>query len=85
MYMLSKDRLNMDLETESLNLMLSLLEIDSDKNGEMQFSQADMKELERTRVRVYEIVEQMQNVGTKLDLDTISVWLCYYICALLCT
>ncbi|XP_046359427.2 wings apart-like protein homolog [Haliotis rufescens] len=72
MYMLSKDRLNMDLDQESLDLMLRLLEVDSEKNGEVQLGQADLKELERTRQRVYELCEQMQNVGTKMDLDTIS-------------
>ncbi|XP_050392558.1 wings apart-like protein homolog [Patella vulgata] len=74
MFMLSQDRLNMDLDTESLNLMLRLLEVDSDKEREKQYDSNTRKELEKNKLKIKELCEQLQKAGLAktLDLDSLT-------------
>ena len=74
MYMLSRDRLNMDLETDSLNLMLRLLEFDSEKETFSHLNPDELKELEKTKARVQDLIKDLKQEETSnFDTDTISV------------
>uniref|UniRef100_T1IWX2 WAPL domain-containing protein n=1 Tax=Strigamia maritima TaxID=126957 RepID=T1IWX2_STRMM len=82
MFVLSQDRLNMDLDKGSLELMLQLLE--SDSTGAVQIatkvcSEKDMRELDRNRIKVRELCEEVQRKGKghakHLNLDHITVTL----------
>lgn len=74
MFMLSRDRLNMDLEKSSLNLMLRLLEVDNqDRDGGM--TAAGKRALNRNIERAKEVYFQLQKeTGTENqpDLETVS-------------
>ncbi|XP_041362493.1 LOW QUALITY PROTEIN: wings apart-like protein homolog [Gigantopelta aegis] len=73
MYMLSRDRLNMDLETDSLNLMLRLLEFDSEKETFSQLNPDEVKELEKTKTRVQDLIKDLKHEETSnFETDTIS-------------
>lgn len=75
MFMLSRDRLNMDLEKSSLNLMLRLLEVDNQENdGGM--TAAGKRALNRNIERAKEVYYQLQKEsGTENqpDLEAVSV------------
>ncbi|ESP03811.1 hypothetical protein LOTGIDRAFT_185128 [Lottia gigantea] len=64
----------MDLDTESLNLMLRLLEVDSDKEREKQYDQSTKKELEKNKFKVKQLCEQLRKAGfaKTLDLDCLT-------------
>ena len=74
MFMLSRDRLNMDLEKSSLNLMLRLLEVDNQENdGGM--TAAGKRALNRNIERAKEVYYQLQKEsGTENqpDLEAVS-------------
>ncbi|KAK0049292.1 wings apart-like protein [Biomphalaria pfeifferi] len=65
MFMLSRDRLNMDLDRDSLNLMLKLNEVDSADKGNMSTS----GDLEKTKVRVQELLAQLQQETHAREID----------------
>ena len=74
MYMLSRDRLNMDLEKSSLELMVGLLSADP----EHESNTADKEEFQRTRAKICGICEKlrMKKEGTtikQLTMEDISV------------
>lgn len=69
MFVLTQDRLNMDLDRDSLELMLNLLETDA-----VQMDAGEGKELEKNRLKVREICEEMVRKGhaPHLQLDSIT-------------
>ncbi|XP_053392626.1 wings apart-like protein homolog isoform X2 [Mercenaria mercenaria] len=68
MFMLSRDRLNMDLDQESLNLMLRLLGVDQQEDMVTTLSPAAERALKRNKDRVLEIYKEfLQQTGTKQD------------------
>lgn len=71
MYALSQDALNMDLDRDSLELMLNLLEV----NTTTSLSSEQMIYFEKTKSKVREICEEIKNQGRgeHLNLETISV------------
>ncbi|KAK3588920.1 hypothetical protein CHS0354_023680 [Potamilus streckersoni] len=75
MFMLSRDRLNMDLDQESLNLMLRLLGVDQQEDLAQTLSPSATRALNRNKDRVKEVYLQFQReAGAKqqIELDSIS-------------
>ncbi|XP_060063972.1 wings apart-like protein homolog isoform X2 [Ylistrum balloti] len=74
MFMLSRDRLNMDLDGDSLDLMLKLLGVDNQEQLSATITASGKRALNRNRARVGEVYMQLQlECGTKLpDLESIS-------------
>ena len=68
MFMLSRDRLNMDLDQEALNLMLRLLGVDQQEDLSTSLTPTAARALKRNRDKVEEVYEQFQReAGSKLD------------------
>lgn len=59
MFMLSRDRLNMDLDDQSVTLMLSLLGVDNQEIS-ASMTAAGKRALNRNKDRVKEVYEQLQ-------------------------
>lgn len=76
MFMLSRDRLNMDLDQESLNLMLRLLGVDQQEDLAQTLSPTATRTLNRNRDRVLEVYQEfLKQSGSKQDVidpDVIS-------------
>ena len=73
MFTLSQDRLNMDLDRDSLELMLNLLESDAESSTSM--SQADATMVEQNKKKIRELCRDMQKKGhaKHLNLENINV------------
>lgn len=73
MFMLSRDRLNMDLDQESLNLMLKLNEVDGGDKATVGAS--SLRDLEKTKQKVKELLGQLQQEthAREIDLGFVSV------------
>ncbi|XP_062859281.1 wings apart-like protein homolog isoform X2 [Trichomycterus rosablanca] len=67
MYILSRDRLNMDLDRASLELMIRLLELEQDKTADCQLS---AKEISKVKERIRKLCETVHN--KHLDLENIT-------------
>lgn len=69
--MLSRDRLNMDLDKDSLNLMLKLNEVDALDRA----TASTLGHLEKTKQRVQELLAQLQQEthAREIDLGFVSV------------
>ncbi|CAG5122973.1 unnamed protein product [Candidula unifasciata] len=67
MFMLSRDRLNMDLDQDSLNLMLRLNEVDAADRGSLDASA--LKELEKVKQKVMELLAQLQQETHAREID----------------
>ncbi|KAF5890745.1 wings apart-like protein, partial [Clarias magur] len=67
MYILSRDRLNMDLDRASLELMIRLLELEQDKTADSQLS---AKEMSKVKERIRKLCETVHN--KHLDLENIT-------------
>ncbi|XP_033732446.1 wings apart-like protein homolog isoform X2 [Pecten maximus] len=74
MFMLSRDRLNMDLDGDSLDLMLKLLGVDNQEQLSATITASGKRALNRNRARVGEVYMQLQlECGTKLpDMESVS-------------
>ncbi|GFS11289.1 wings apart-like protein homolog [Elysia marginata] len=72
MFMLSRDRLNMDLDQESLELMLRLNEADAADRSSL--STAKLRDLEKTKQRVQELLAELQQElhAREIDLGFVS-------------
>ncbi|CAG0917822.1 unnamed protein product [Notodromas monacha] len=69
-FVLAQDRLNMDLDCESLNLMLKLIESNTGGEGaEFKETKLDSKELEKHRQKVKEMCAELQSQGHAQTLD----------------
>uniref|UniRef100_A0A8D8CT73 Protein wings apart-like n=1 Tax=Culex pipiens TaxID=7175 RepID=A0A8D8CT73_CULPI len=73
MFVLSQDTLNMDLDRDSLELMLNLLDTDHHRTDEPD--PATRGQLEKNRLKVRELCEEIKNSGKAkhMDLDAITV------------
>lgn len=67
MYILSRDRLNMDLDRASLDLMIRLLELEQDSSSKL-FNEKDMNKIKEKIRRLCETVHNKH-----LDLENITV------------
>lgn len=74
MFSLSQDTLNIDLDRDSLELMINLLEIDTKKNSTTTTDSEENTIYERNKQKVRELCEEMKNQGKALhfNLDSIS-------------
>lgn len=74
MYILSRDRLNMDLDRSCLDLMIRLLELDQDQGGAagtdstVQFS---AREIAKMKEKIRKLCDTVHN--KHLDLQNITV------------
>eukprot|EP00061_Rhincodon_typus_P018243 g47342.t1 len=66
MYILSRDRLNMDLDRASLDLMIRLLEMDQDPCSR----QLNEKEMKKIKEKIRKLCETVHN--RHLDLENIT-------------
>ena len=77
MFMLSRDRLNMDLDRDTLNLMLRLLGVDQQEDLATTLSPSATRALKRNWDRVHEVYNEfLQQTGGKqenIDTECISV------------
>lgn len=75
MFVLSQDRLNMDLDRESLELMLNLLESDASHKNALDDCGLTSTQLARTQERVRELCAEIKSQGKAqhLDLENITV------------
>lgn len=75
MFVLSQDRLNMDLDRDCLELMLNLLESDTSHNSALDDCGLSDVQLRKTRERVRQLCEEIQSKGhaKHLNLDNITV------------
>ncbi|KAK9505325.1 hypothetical protein O3M35_009408 [Rhynocoris fuscipes] len=74
MFVLSQDRLNMDVDRDSLELMLSLLESDTSHNSALEECGLSDQELEKTKQKVSSLCQEVQlNAGGHLSVDNITV------------
>ncbi|CAK1579311.1 unnamed protein product [Parnassius mnemosyne] len=75
MFVLSQDRLNMDLDRESLELMLNLLESDASHKNALDDCGLTSAQLAKTQERVRELCAEIKSQGkaTHLDLENITV------------
>ncbi|KAH8317519.1 hypothetical protein KR074_011613 [Drosophila pseudoananassae] len=71
MYILSQEGLNMDLDRDSLELMINLLEADNAESS----GHPDRAGFERNKLKVRELCEEIkaQGKGTHLNIDSLSV------------
>ena len=75
LFVLSQDRLNMDLDRDSLELMLNLLDTDSKIKDALVGSGMDERELQKNKQKVEDLVAAMKKKGhaVNLSLDQVSV------------
>uniref|UniRef100_A0A182M1P3 WAPL domain-containing protein n=1 Tax=Anopheles culicifacies TaxID=139723 RepID=A0A182M1P3_9DIPT len=69
MYVFSQDKLNMDLDRDSLELMLNLLDTDHKLDGSAQ-AQQQQSQLQKNRQRVKELCEEIKGAGKGKHIDT---------------
>lgn len=67
MYILSRDRLNMDLDRASLDLMIRLLELEQDSSSKM----LNEKDMNKIKEKIRRLCETVHN--KHLDLENITV------------
>ena len=74
LFVLSQDRLNMDMDRESLELLLNLLDTDCNIKNALDDSGFDKRELEKNKQKVIDICTEMKSKGHAgtLNLDKIS-------------
>ena len=74
LFVLSQDRLNMDMDRDSLELLLNLLDTDCNIRDALDDSGFDKKELEKNKQKVIEMCTEMKSKGHAgtLNLDKIS-------------
>lgn len=75
MFVLSQDRLNMDLDRDCLELMLNLLESDTSHTHALGDCGLSDAQLHKTRARVRQLCAEIQEQGhaKHLNLDNITV------------
>merc|ERR1719479_249411 len=74
LFVLSQDRLNMDMDRESLELLLNLLDTDCNIKNALDDSGFDKRELQKNKQKVIDICTEMKSKGHAgtLNLDMIS-------------
>lgn len=74
MYILSRDRLNMDLDRSCLDLMIRLLELDQDQGGAAGIDstpQFSAREIAKMKEKIRKLCDTVHN--KHLDLENITV------------
>ncbi|XP_071808493.1 wings apart-like protein homolog [Asterias amurensis] len=74
MYMLSRDRLNMDLDRDSLDLLIRLLSVESEIASD-EWSETQRQDYDRTKEKMRSVLEEVPNtcsMAKDLDLDGLS-------------
>ncbi len=69
LFVLSQDRLNMDLDRDSLELMLNLLDTDSRIKDALDGSGMNRRELEKNKQKVRDLVSAMKKKGHAVNLN----------------
>ncbi|XP_064623648.1 wings apart-like protein homolog [Lineus longissimus] len=73
MYMMSRDRLNMDVDKDALELMIKLLSMDLQNEGKKKGTTARHetmnKELERMKTKVRAVIAQLKKDGGAKEID----------------
>ena len=73
--MLSRDRLNMDLDRDSLDLLIRLLSVESEIASD-EWSETQRQDYDRTKEKMRSVLEEVPNtcsMAKDLDLDGLSV------------
>jgi len=80
MFVLSQDRLNMDLDRDSLELMLGLLESDASHASALNDCGLSSAQLQKNAQKVRELCAEIQGKGLAkhLNLDNITVSTQFY-------
>jgi hypothetical protein len=75
MFVLSQDTLNMDLDPDSLELMLNLLESDASHKSALNDCGLSKQQLDKNKQKVRELCEEIKSngKGVHLNLDNITV------------
>jgi hypothetical protein len=75
MFVLSQDRLNMDLDRDSLELMLNLLESDASHKNALNDCGMSSAQLRKNKQKVRELCAEIKGSGSAkhLNLDNITV------------
>jgi len=68
-FILSQDRLNMDMDRDSLELMLNLLDTDSTIKDALDSSGMNQHDLEKNKKKVLELILEMQSKGHAVNLN----------------
>ena len=68
-FILSQDRLNMDMDRDSLELMLNLLDTDSRIKDALDASGMNKHDLEKNKTKVLELISEMQSKGHAVNLN----------------
>ena len=77
MFVLSQDNLNMDLDRDSLELMLNLLESDVSHKYALDDCGLSKDKLQRNKLKVRELCDEIKTQGkaAHLNIDNITVGL----------
>ena len=76
MYMMSRDRLNVDLDRDALELLTKLLcsDVEKYKSKKMsKLSAASIKEYERMQIKVKEVIAQLKKEGGAKSIEVHEV------------
>lgn len=83
MFVLSQDRLNMDLDRDCLELMLNLLESDVSYQQALDVCGLSSAQLEKNKQKVREICAEIQSQGHAMHLNLESITVSYNFLGLL--
>lgn len=78
MFVLSQDRLNMDLDRDCLELMLNLLESDTSHTSALDDCGLSDSQLRKTRQKVRQLCEDIQSKGNARHLNLDSITVCFF-------
>lgn len=79
MFVLSQDRLNMDLDRDCLELMLNLLESDVSYQQALDDCGLSTAQLEKNKLKVREICAEIQSQGHAMHLNLESITVRFHI------
>lgn len=79
MFVLSQDRLNMDLDRDCLELMLNLLESDVSYQQALDVCGLSSAQLEKNKQKVRELCAEIQSQGHAMHLNLESITVSSYL------
>lgn len=79
MFVLSQDRLNMDLDRDCLELMLNLLESDVSYQQALDISGLSSAQLEKNKQKVRELCAEIQSQGHAMHLNLDNITVSFYL------
>lgn len=77
MFVLSQDRLNMDLDRDSLELMLGLLESDASHTSALDDCGMSSAQLHKNKQKVKELCAEIQGKGLAKHLNLENITVCF--------